>query len=435
MKNFTVNIIMRTLLITLLIAFAAYFYFAEDRVLRATYFLVFSMLAVWELVSYNNRTNRDLSTFLLSLLENDFTTTFRGERKGKSFTMLYDAMNAVTYRFRRLSIEKETRLHYLDALIEHVRIGLVSFDEDERIHLANDMFRTYAGVSLLNNLMDIDKTNPELLKVIRNTIPGQDQVIRMESEDSIIPLNIHATEFMAGDRRYTLVSLQNIRQALDRQETDSYQKLIRVLTHEIMNSVSPISSLSASLYQKVQSASLLEGDNLSNVEKGLKAIRERSNGLETFTEAYKQLTRLPQPEFRDVDLDDLIGRIVALNAASGIAIKYRSCGLSVKADARMLEQVLINLMTNARDAVRATVQPNIEISVERNHQLTSIAVSDNGHGIEEDKLDKIFVPFFTTKNDGSGIGLALSRQVMRLHGGTIEASSKPGQGSTFTLTL
>jgi signal transduction histidine kinase len=297
----------------------------------------------------------------------------------------------------------------------------------------NDTFCRYAGVNAIRDLDDIREFQSELYSLISHMRAGQDQVVRLETGGGLVPLNVHMTEFIQDEKTFYLVSVQNIRQALDTQEVESYQKLIRVLTHEIMNSVSPINSLSESLYGMVSRTDVVEGELRANVEKGLHAIQVRSKGLETFTEAYKQLTRIPKPHYEEIDVTGWMERVVRL---TGVDVQLDvEEDIKIHGDERLLEQVLINLVRNAQDAVSTMPSPEIQLSARRKGSFTELVVSDNGSGIPADKLDKIFIPFFTTKKEGSGIGLALSRQIIKMHGGSIEVESRSGEGTSVKITL
>jgi nitrogen fixation/metabolism regulation signal transduction histidine kinase len=346
---------------------------------------------------------------------------------------MYESFNEVTRRFKELNIEQEGRHQYLEALIEHVQIGLISFDKEGEVQLVNETFRNYAELNVIRNISDIQVFQPELYTQITEMRAGQDKVVRLEGEQGIVPLQVHMTEFILDDRVFYLVSVQDIRQALDSQEVESYQKLIRVLTHEIMNSVSPINSLSESLYGIVSRNEVIEGDRRENLEKGLEAIQARSKGLETFTEAYKQLTRLPKPHYEDIDVKNWVERVVHLTDKS-IHLDLED-GLQVRGDAKMLDQVLINLIRNAQAAVSERDDPLIQISGSRRKFGVQLRIADNGVGIPADKLDKIFVPFFTTREEGSGIGLALSRQIIKMHGGRLDVESTAGEGTTMSIAL
>jgi signal transduction histidine kinase len=241
---------------------------------------------------------------------------------------------------------------------------------------------------------------------------------------------------------FILVSVQDIREELDRREIEAWQKLIRVLTHEIMNSVSPITSLTASLNAMILKSTGDTGDLMDKVGAGMKAVQERSEGLLKFTRAYQDLARIPKPVIKDIRTRDFLSRMEILfrsylesGSVSFTVLRDKSPEW-FRADPDLLEQVLINLLRNAMEAVRSKESGRIVLAIEtRPGGKVAWYVEDNGDGIEKDRLDRIFIPFYSTRKDGSGIGLSLSRQIVLMHHGSMDVRSEPGQGSTFEVLI
>jgi two-component system, NtrC family, nitrogen regulation sensor histidine kinase NtrY len=284
--------------------------------------------------------------------------------------------------------------------------------------------------------------DPALLQVLREIKAGETRLVKVKAGQDILQLTVHATAFRLEEKFYKLVSLQNIRSELDAREMEAWQKLIRVLTHEIMNSISPITSLSSTLHNLVKASVGQEvaPSLLANLEEGLDAIRQRSVGLMSFTDVYRKLTRVPTPVLKPTPVAGLLRRIQLLFAeefsTKGIRFTVEASDHDVAIDSDLLEQALINLIRNAIDALEGHRDPVIHLS----HTLTEdnrsvIAIADNGAGIEPEKMDSIFIPFFTTKKNGSGIGLALTKQIVLLHGGSIKVHSAPGEGARFSIYL
>ncbi len=441
-KNFRLNVIIRILIITLIIALLMYFILIQLKYLRSVYLGIFLVIAIVEFVWYVDRTNRDFASFLLALLQDDFTTTFSEKGKGKSFGMLYSAFNKITQKFKRISSAKEVQHIYLEMLVEHVKVGILSYNKEERIHLMNNALKQLLNKPQALYLNSLASVNQQLLDTIREIKPGENKLVKIAVRNELLELSIHATEFKVEDDHYKLVSLQNIKHELEANELEAWQKLIRVLTHEIMNSVAPITSLTGTLQgiveKKVSDNETLDGQTTDNLLKGLDAIMNRSAGLQSFTEAYRNLTRIPTPKFQSVDVNKMLERIEILLRPDLENIDFKIDASAVKqhisADADLLDQVLINLVKNALYAVKGKEKPKISIAAVQ-EEKTKIIVSDNGTGVDPDKLDQIFIPFFTTKKNGSGIGLALSKQILMLHGGTIQVSSVLGEGTRFTITI
>lgn len=434
MRSFKLNIIVRLLLITSLLGLLVYFIFVTGQILRSVYLGVFILIAAGEFIWYVDRVNRDLNTFFLSLLQSDFTTTFNETAKGKSFNDLYSTFNQITKRFKALSSEKETQHVYLEALIEHVKVGIISYDENEKIQLMNQAAKELLNKPHLLNLSGMEASNPDLTKVIRNIQSGKTELVKTSTNNEILSLSIHCSEFKLQNDYNKLISIQNIKNELDSNEMEAWQKLIRVLTHEIMNSVTPIASLTGTLKQIIENNDNPNKEEvLKQVWTGLEAIENRSIGLQSFTEAYRKLTRIPTPNFSEVNVKKLIERIIQLLDTDLSTIKVELSlkeDIEILGDPDLLNQVLINLIKNAIQSLGNKPDPKLRIVCTSPKQIEII---DNGSGIAEDKTEKIFIPFFTTKKEGSGIGLALSKQIMKLHNGDIKVHSIEGEGAKFIL--
>jgi len=441
-KNFRLNVILRILMIALIITLLIYFILIDPKYLRSVYLGIFLIIAMAEMVWYVDRTNRDFATFLLALLQDDFTTTFSESGKGKSFGMLYGAFNKITQKFKNISSAKEVQHIYLEMLVEHVKVGILSYNKEEHIHLMNNSLKQLLNKPqclYLNALATVDQQLPEVIREIK---PGENRLLKINVANELLQLSIHANEFKVEGDYYKLVSFQNIKNELEVNELEAWQKLIRVLTHEIMNSVAPITSLTNTLHsiveQKAQQKEVIDDQTADNILKGLDAIMNRSSGLQSFTEAYRNLTRIPKPNFQPVDLGKAFERIEILLKPDFdnviFTVDLTTLKHDVMADPDLLDQVFINLIKNALAAVNGRSGAHIKVEIKQEDK-SQIVISDNGIGIDPDKLDQIFIPFFTTKKSGSGIGLALSKQIMMLHSGTIKVNSIPGEGTQFTLTL
>lgn len=434
-KNFRIHIVIRILILSLLIGLFIYFTFVDLRWLRAIYLAAFFIIAVVEFIWYVDRTNRDFTSFLHALLQNDFTTTFSESGKGKSFNNLYKAFNQITQRFESISSAKEVQHLYLEGLVEHVRVGIISFDADEKIQLMNQAFQQLIGkpsFAYLNSLQSVDES---FLTILREIKPKENKLIKIKVKNELLQLSVHASEFLLNNEYYKLISIQDIKNQLDANELDAWQKLIRVLTHEIMNSVTPITSLSDSLRTLIQSNP--DESSVSKIKEGLNAIHTRSLGLQHFTESYKKLTKVPVPSLAKENLKFQIDQLLTLleKDLKGIKVTtHVSDKIDVFMDKDLMNQVFLNLIKNAIDALRSIVTPELTITANQD-TMTTIQISDNGSGIDEDKLDQIFIPFFTTKENGSGIGLALSRQIVQKHNGSIKVNSLTNIGTTFTIKL
>ena len=434
-RNFRVHILLRILFITVLIGLLIYFFFVDERYLRTVYLAAFLAIAIGELMWYIDKTHRDFTTFLLALLQDDFTTKFSEENKGGAFDSYYKTLNQITRKFEQISSDKEVQHLYLEALVDHVRVGILSIDKDEKIHLMNGALQRMLGKppsAFLKNLSSVDPQLPQLLREIK---PKENRLLKVHVKGELLHLSIHASEFILDKNYYKLISIQNIKNELDNNELEAWQKLIRVLTHEIMNSVTPITSLSGTLQELVKDQA--DSETLDKVRQGLGAIQLRSEGLQNFTEAYRKLTKIPRPKFNVISLSAFITNNLQLleNDLKDIRIVTEiPPHIEILGDRDLLSQVLINLLKNAVEAMTQEPEPTIWITAEQADDVV-ISIRDNGSGIDEDKIEQIFIPFFTTKSEGSGIGLALSRQIIQLHNGSIQVHAREGQGTTFIIKI
>jgi len=410
-------------------------------------FILLVTLQIIDLIRYVERTNRKLISFLDSINYNDFTVTFSDNNPGSSFLALNKAFNNVMTEFRKSRVEKEEHYNYLQTIVQHISIGIIVFLHSGKVVLTNEALLKMIGLNSLRNLKELKHVNKDLPDSLQKLKSGEKTLVKLFLDDKVSQLSIFATEFKMQNEAYTLVSIQDISSELEEKEIESWQKLIRVLTHEIMNSITPISSLAQTVReimieenQEQIALRPLEQDDVDNIANALNTIQRRSQGLLNFVELYRNLTRIPRPNFRYVSVKELVLRVRQLmlprfekdNIRFHLLIDPEQLMLTIDPD--LIEQVMINLLLNACDAIKDIEQSWIKLeAILNNNGRVTIEIKDNGSGITPDLMDKIFMPFFTSKRDGSGIGLSLSRQIMHLHKGTISVKSNPGNGATFTL--
>ncbi len=401
---------------------------------------VVTVYQIWSLMHYVEKSNRDLQRFLLSIKHDDFSQTFTSSGRGESFLDLQEAFNDVIHEFQQTRTLAEERLHYLQTIVQHIGVGLIAVGADGTIELANPAAKRLLGISPLRNLKAVHERFPALVRDIYALEAGVRKLTRVQRDDETIHLSLEATVFRQRHQEIKLVSLQDVTGELAEREMEAWQKLVRVLTHEIMNSVTPIASLAGSVGDLLSTTDHdMDSGAAGDIREAAKTIERRSEGLVQFIQSYNSLTRIPQPNFQIVSVNELLTRVQQLTAAArGTSIAMSRYvepeELEVTADPNLIEQVLINLVNNAAWALKDTPDARVELLGKLNERgRVVIQVVDNGPGIEPSVLDRIFIPFFSTKPDGSGIGLSLSRQIMRMHRGDLNASSNPGEGSVFVL--
>ena len=400
--------------------------------------------ALVSLIHYVDRANRGLARFLQAVRYHDFSLSPGIEGLGGSFTDLNAVFREISGQFQHARAEKEEQYRYLQTVVQHIGVGLISLRDDGSVDLLNNVAKRLLRVSHLRHVRDLPPLFQPLISEIERLRPGEKTLLKLEQSDEILQLALYSTEFKLHNRLYKLVSLQNIQIELEEKEAEAWQSLTRVLTHEIMNSLTPIASLAAtasSLLRASQSENAGAGPVCSqDVTEALHTIDRRSQGLMRFVHAYRSVALIPKPQFEIFPVGQLFQRVEKLMqdklSRQGIAFTARvePDSLEMTADPDLTEQVLINLLLNAMEALGGREKPCIRLSSWMNDRgRVIIQVSDNGPGIAAEAKDKVFIPFFTTKKEGSGIGLSFSRQVMRLHHGVIAVQSEPESGTVFTL--
>lgn len=425
-------------------ALIVFMLFRPNMVFAALLTTIILIIQFIELYRFTSQTNRKLTRFLESVKYSDFISGFTTDNQlGKSFKELNEAFNEVLEAFRKARSEKEEHWQYLNTVVQQVRTGILSFDAEGEIQLINANAKKFMGVANLTNLDELLDINPRLYKAIYDVLPGKSTLYKGGSD---LLLTIQATELRMRANTVKLVTLQNIQTELQRQELEAWQNLTRVLRHEIMNSITPISSLTSTLKEildhdltKVNEHYELKDEGAEDLRDGLTTIESRSKGLIKFIDAYREYTSLPQPKLKTIRIKDLIDKVeqlmrnefkkTNLQFVTHVASEY----LTIEADEEMIEQVLINLIKNAIEACSDTANGKIELIGKYSDENVLIEVVDNGPGIIREALDKVFVPFFTTKKSGSGIGLSLSRQIMQMHNGYLSVVSNPNVKTVFTL--
>jgi len=448
-KNFRISVILRVLAVVanafliMWLIFTSSYYFTT---LLAVGIAIYQVII---LIQFVETTNTLLTNFLESLRYSDFSRTFEIKGLGYSFDRLTESFSIVIDDFRKVREEREQNYFYLETVVEHIGFGLISYREDGVVELINNSTKKLFKITSLKNLSELESFSPDLVAKLMTISNGESIMVKIHKQDTILQLAIFATEFKVADRLIRMATIKDIQNELEENEMESWQKLIRVLTHEIMNSITPIASITQTLnimIKEVRSTyssaipNNTELETIDEIELAIETIHKRSTGLLHFVESYRDLTRIPAPKFSIFSVRTLFENVKGLmkNEMQNLNIQYITSttpeNLELSADEQLIEQVLINLLKNAIQALEKTGNPRIELNafIDLNGKI-NIQMIDNGQGILPEVLDKIFVPFFTTKPKGSGIGLSLSRQILRLHGGTLTAHSDPDVETVFTL--
>lgn len=450
-SRFRSELIIRILLLTGTIFVFVYLVNKTQLTFTTIAVLLFAVVQIMLLIRHVDKTNQLLNSFLQSIRYSDFTRTFQVESTDSSLNKLKTTLNEVIRDFQSVRAEKEESYHYLQTIIQHIGIALIAYQRDGSVELINNATKRLFQVRNLPNIQVLSSYSHELVQKLLTIKHGENALVKVRDKDDLLQLSIYGTEFKIHNRNIMLVSIKNIQHELDDKEMESWQKLIRVLTHEIMNSITPISSLSSTVNGLINDIIERAGANEQNVEiteelqeisSALSTIQKRTEGLIQFVNTYRNLTRIPTPNFTIFQVSRLLNNIYELHRAELEALNIESTliveppTLELSADEMLIEQVLINLIKNSMHALEHRTNARIQLRAFLNRRgKITIQVVDNGPGILPEVLDKIFIPFFSTKPLGSGIGLSLSRQIMRLHGGSLNAFSEPEKETIITLTF
>jgi len=447
LNRFNLKVLIYTLSIAILAMAGTYFIIQKNYIFAGSVFL-FAFILIPSLITFLNETNRKIAFFIDAVKNEDATLKFPENVKNPALKKLHQSLNKVNEFITKTKIQIEHKEKFYEALIEHSATGLLSIGEDGDFEILNNAARKYMGVEYTANLKLLSNRNRSLYDVLVNINPGETKTAKIFVNNDFFHLSMRCTEIKYFDKKLKLVSMHNIRFELEEKEIESWQKLFRVITHEIMNSIAPIISVSNTLGrmyksdQELKSPGEISEKIIEDTFKGLTVIEDMSNNLMNFVNSYRRLNKIPKPEFKEIKVKpwirnlETMGRKI-IDEENVILNVYVKPGTGYfLGDENLLNQVLINLIKNANEALDGKSNGQIKITCYSDYPgKVNIEIEDNGPGIDNEVIDQLFVPFYTTKEHGTGIGLSLCRQIIRLHDGNISVRSELGQGTIFTLFL
>lgn len=440
-KNFEGRVLLRVLFLLLTLTATSYL------LVKGLYtYLVFLIpTIIFQLIDFYKiqlKTHTELTQFLEAIHYRDFSRHFNDKHGPEEVKRLRKGFNQINNTFKGIAKEKETQFQYLQKILELVDTGILSFEEETGdVVWVNESLKQMLDIPYIKSLHSLTKREPQLYDELIGLKPGDSKISELKNGKSLLKVLIAATAFQTDGKKYKLLAFQNVNEALDETESNAWERLLSVLTHEIMNSIAPISSLADTLKNMISELKAREDhDTVEDIALGIETIKRRSEGLMKFAQTYRSLSKISKPNLKEVYVRDLFENLSQLMQPTLIQknieldIILKDPNLQVLADVSLIEQVLINLLLNAIEATKDQQESKIILSAfqGKNGKVT-VKIADNGSGIPEEIMDKMFIPFFTTKKNGSGIGLTLCKQIMRLHKGNIQVNSKVGEGTAFLL--
>jgi two-component system nitrogen regulation sensor histidine kinase NtrY len=430
------SIIFRILLLFIALSASAFFIVSVQYI-----FLLITIplttIITRSLVNFQLKVFKELNQFTEAVRYRDFSGNFNSNGLPLQFKELSENFNTINLVLRTISREKETQYHYLQKILEIVETGILFYAEDSgEVTWMNESLKKMLRIPYLKTIKSLESRNENLYKEIISMRPG---VVTVRNDEGAFRALLSVSSFQTEGKRYKLIAFQNINEVLDEAEAEAWHKLLRVLTHEIMNSIAPISSLADTLKTRLEQLATNDA-SLQDIGLGIDTIKNRSAGLLKFAETYRSLNKIGTPELQHLYVRQIFENIYVLMLPTlnqkciEVEIILNDPDLSIKADPVLIEQALINLIVNAMAALKDTTNPKITLSAYQvPYARVILKVTDNGPGISEELHDKIFIPFFSTKKLGSGIGLTICRQIMLLHHGNIQVQIKEGVETAFLL--
>lgn len=431
------------LVILLFITLAAFAWFlTQQQWWPAVVAFSLSIFFAVEIIRITIKSEKTILEFIEAVKYNDYSLTYNTKTAPKDMQHLYKGLNTISESFKNIIREKNTEKTYLQKILEMVNIGIISFNaETGEIFMINEFFKDLTNIPYAKNIHAFEKRNHDFLNLILHMKTGQSEIFSFKKGAVTDKLLINATLFKTANNYNKLIAIQNVNEPLNQTESRAWQKLLNVMTHEIMNSVAPISSLADTLIKQLDKETAGKNKDNEDLLEGLHTIKKRSDGLQRFAVTYRNLNKITKLNIKEIFVRDIFENLQTLMQPTldqkniELDVILKEPDLKIKADTDLIEQVLINLLTNAIEAVKEVAEAHIVLSAYQKSGKKYIRVVDNGIGMSEVITEQIFIPFFSTRKNGNGIGLSLCKQIILLHKGTIQVFSEEGKGTAFVIGL
>jgi len=447
-KRFSLYVLIRVLLIIAVCLLLVNLWRQFELVFTPALLLLLLLVQMLELTYFVNRTNRELKKFLNALEYGDYAVSFTGGKLGRTFKDLDRSFKAVIDTVRQSKAQQESQAELLELALENLSLGLIIVEPDKKVRMVNAAARQMLQIPAFRHWHMFQKKKPEFARQLSNFDFTGRKLIEIDSPGGKREFYLDLARIDLLGRTYCLITFSDLKNEIEQKEIAAWHKLIRILSHEVMNSVTPVTSLSETIKNLLTDSngealkgSEIDQERIDDILLALDTIIKRSRGMLGFVDEYRKLTKLPAPHYENISVNELleeVSRLMSVQAKTlnvELVTKLPHNKLFLRADRKMVEQVLINLLSNAIYASEKEEDPRVSLSCNVAEDMINIEVADNGHGISEEVLPSIFIPFFSTRKNGSGIGLTLSKNIMQIHNGSISVESKQGEGSRFTLSF
>ena len=448
MDRFTIYIIIRVLLLVLMsllfgMIFAKPEYFFSQLIVGSVIFL-----QMIEMIRFARRSNKELTKFILAIKYGDVSVNFSDDKLGRDFRDLADSFREVITAFNKVKIEKESQFMLLQAIIDKISFGIIAFNEDAEVLLMNQAALEFLKIERTKDWNYIKKHSEDFTRQVADMVEDGRKLVELGNGSGTVQLSVYNHTLILMEKYCRIITFYDIQDEIEQKEIEAWYKLIRILTHEIMNSATPLTSLTDTILMLLENHNGsqknlrdITDENIQDVRSSVNTIKKRTVGILQFVDAYRKLTDIPHPEFEKIGIRELMDSVLSLLEPEFKKRKINNnvsidpLDLQLKCDKMLFEQVLINLLTNSMYALDEQPDPKIDINVSQNGSKVMFQVKDNGKGIEAEVLKKIFIPFFSTRDGGSGIGLSFSKFVILQHSGRIRVESKIDKGTLFIIEL
>lgn len=410
--------------------------------------LIFVLLIIQTilLIKSTNHTNQKITYFFDSVRNEDSTLHFSEKVRNKTERELNISLNKVNRLIQTVKRNQISQEKYYSYILEKSVTGFMTYEKSGKVLLTNSAAQKLLGYGHLSHISQLSRVSEKLYLAFTSIEPGVDKVVKINSEKEVVQLSLKPSTISIKGEELILVAINNIKSELEEQEIESWIRLIKVLTHEIMNSVAPITSLAETLSEFYKDKDRMKDSNLDagiieNTIKGLHIIKQRGSGLIKFVDSYRKLTKVPVPNKKLFDVKQFLDNIRILVSQepnfknARVTIFVADDVEQVLADEGQISQVMINLVKNALESLSVNKDGFVKLKAHKKNERIHLSISDNGSGISQEVMNQIFIPFFTTKDQGTGIGLSLSHHMIRLHGGSLQVESQEGEGTTFLVIL